>query len=71
MNRFERFFFNYLKLFIGLLDPLTHHFSSYIVRITALRKLSILLAVFPIETWKGNVEEKEQMILPFVYLAMI
>ena len=55
----EFFFFYSSKLFISLLDPLTHHFSSYIVRITALHKLSISPAVFPIKTcWKEMLKRK-------------
>ena len=59
MFRFEFFYYYYSKLVISLLDQLTHHFWLYIVRITALHKLSISPAVFPIKTrWKEMMRRK-------------
>ena len=71
MNRFERFFLLFKTVYLLLRSTYTSLFVVYRPYNSASQAVHFTGSLPYRNMVKGNVEEKEQMILPFVYLAMM
>ena len=71
MNRFERFFLLFKTVYRLIRSTYTSLFVVYRPYNSASQAVHFTGSLPYRNMVKGNVEEKEQMILPFVYLAMM